>query len=412
MWVLVLALQTAAATSPATDDKRDIVVTAARPEDSGRAWKACRKRHCPPDEEIHAALVHAETLFVAGDYRQAQSVIAATVDATRGAAALYPVPVGDLRRAQATIASHRGDPTLARQGMIQSGAALRTGLGEADARVLIQRLQTADSLMLREPRPATQVGGPRSATDSRESALRGYDAVARDARRLGLAEIEGRALLRRAALLTGLAAADPRTYGRRARVAIAALTGRADPRIAPHRQAALVLAARLDAAGGDTAALDPVVDLVSTQPSATPVLLYAPPIDWQGDPARAQTLARRTVAQNQADAVDLSRSDQWIDLGFRIGPDGRVADAEILRASDAPAGSWTGPVLAAVRLRRYARPDPAAAAMRRVERHSYTATSEPVTGTRIALPNGRPRIAVTDLTDDVAAPAPVPAPSG
>ena len=407
MLTFILALQAAtvpipaqAAIDPQTAKRSDIVVTSARLEEAERAWKACRKRNCPPDQEIHAALVHGENLFVAGDYAQAGSVIATTVNATRGAAARYPVAVGDLRRAQATIASHNGDPSTARQGMIYSTAALKAGLGDDDRRVLVQRLQTADSLMLREPTLGTQVGGPLRSTDSREGALRAYAAVARDAWPLGDADTEGRALLRGAALLTRFAAGDPRSYERRARRAVEVITARTDPRMLAYRQAALVLQARLDAADGDMAAVDRLVALVSDQPSPVPTLLYAPPIDWSKDVARRQSLARRAIAKIQAEYVDSYNSDQWIDIGFRIAADGRVVGAEVLRASDTPPGSWAGVSLASVQGRRYAYLAPTAAAKFRVERHSLTTASENVTGTRIETRTGLPRIAVTDLTDD------------
>ena len=78
MLTFILALQAATvpipaqvAIDPQTAKRSDIVVTSARLEEAERAWKACRKRNCPPDQEIHAALVHGENLFVAGDYARA-----------------------------------------------------------------------------------------------------------------------------------------------------------------------------------------------------------------------------------------------------------------------------------------------------------------------------------------------------
>ncbi len=86
MILLALSFQAVAAHSVAmVSEKRDIVVIGTPLKDSERYWQACRKRHCPPDEEIKAALIHGENLFVAGDYRQYRAVLNATI-ATRVAA--------------------------------------------------------------------------------------------------------------------------------------------------------------------------------------------------------------------------------------------------------------------------------------------------------------------------------------
>ncbi|USU08276.1 hypothetical protein NF700_14555 [Sphingomonadaceae bacterium OTU29MARTA1] len=121
MILLALSLQAVAAPSVAmVSEKRDIVVIGTPLKDSERYWQACRKRHCPPDEEIKAALIHGENLFVAGDYRQSRAVLNATIANTRGSEARFPVAVSDLRRAEARVATHMGETEDVRRGMVAS----------------------------------------------------------------------------------------------------------------------------------------------------------------------------------------------------------------------------------------------------------------------------------------------------
>lgn len=398
--LLLVAGQTAAPHPPI---QRDIVVTGVRLEDSERDWKLCRARDCPPDQEIEAALGHGENLFVAGDYAQARSVLATTIRNTRGAAKRFPTQVGDLRRAEARVASHLGEDVQVRVGMLAARDALAAGLGEDDPRVLAQRLQVADAMMLQPPRLRYNLGDVRPyQEDKRRVALRTYEAVAEQAQRLDLPDLLGRALVRRAALLVGFAAANPRGYDKPARGAIDRVTQTTDPRLAPFRDAARVLRARLDARTGGEAAVDRLVQDFDIQAGRLPVLLYAPPIDWNASRDRAASLAKQRVAQNEGQRTDLGRTDEWVDIAFAIGADGRVADAELLRESDGRAGDWTAPVLAAVRARRYARLalPPGTPGLSRVERHTYTASYGAVTGSNLRLQTGVPRVVVTDMTLD------------
>ena len=149
--------------------------------------------------------------------------MATTTNNTRNAAARYPVAVGDLRRASARIAAHSGENGDARRGMVASRDALKKGLGADDARTLAQRLLIGDSMMLGGLKPV-QRGQNLFLNDSRQEALQAYDNVAREAHRLGLVELEGRALLRTASLLSALAVDQPWAYQSRARAAIRRIT--------------------------------------------------------------------------------------------------------------------------------------------------------------------------------------------
>ncbi len=411
MILLALSLQAVAAPSVAmVSEKRDIVVIGTPLKDSERYWQACRKRHCPPDEEIKAALIHGENLFVAGDYRQSRAVLNATIANTRGSEACFPVAVSDLRRAEARVATHMGETDDVRRGMVASRDALKAGLGAKDQRTLAQRLQIGDSMMLEGPQSMSS--GPNMFyNDYRLGALRAYESVARDAEQLDLPEIRGRAMIRVASLLTVLAAGNPSAYETRARAALRRITDTTDPRLAVFRDAAVLLGGRMDIARGDPGAVDRLVASYKGPPSDRPVLLYAPPIDWNASHDRTAAAAG-VIAASGTGHTDAGHADEWIDVTFVVRPDGRVEDVEMLRESGNRRSDWIGPVLQQIAGRRYAplMVETGAPGQMRVERHTYTASWGGGTGSRIRKQVGKPRVVVLDLTAEQSAGPPVTPP--
>lgn len=408
MILLLLALQAVVTPSVATGtEKRDIVVLGTSLKDSERDWKACRKRRCPPDEEIKVALIHGENLFVAGDYRKSRAVLSVAIANTRSAAARFPVDVSDLRRAEARVASHLGETDDVRRGMVASRNALKAGLGTEDERTLAQRLQIGDSMMLEGTRPIS-TGPSIFYNDSRIGALRTYEKVARDAERLDLPEIRGRAMIRIASLLIALTAGNPSAYETRARAALRRITDTTDPRLAVFRDTAVLLAAKMDVARGDPGAVDRLVASYTGPASDQPVLLYAPPIDWNASRDRMATAAGVAAARGTGNP-DAGHSDEWIDVSFLVRPDGRVEDVEMLRESGNRRSDWIGPVLQQVAGRRYAplKVQAGAPGQMRVERHTYTASWGGGTGSRIRRQIGPPRVVILDLTAEQSASTPI-----
>jgi len=400
--LLLLALQATAAPAVPLADTRDIVVTATRLEATERLWRDCRKRGCPADEEIRAAIAHAENLFVAGDYERSRRTLAATIGSTRGAAKRFPVAVGDLRRAEARVSGHLGETDLTRQGMTASRDALATGLGEDDPRTLAQRLLIADAMMIEAPKPP-RVGSLFRYADERDTALRTYEKVVEDAHRLGLADLEGRALLRRVALFARLAAVDAATYSGSLRGALKRLADTTDPKLAPYREAGVLVEVKLAAGRGDAAAIERLVAAGRpVAPGTLPPLIHAPPVIL-ADSRDHMALTRQRLNGEPSTA----RDDQWIDVGFAIDADGRVSDVDVLRESRNRRGDWIQPVLAAVRGRRYGTTAGATApvAIQRVERYTYTATWSFATNGGIRRQTGVPRVVVLDITADAEATA-------
>src|SRR5690349_18093767 len=98
---LLAASGTAVAQSPQShkacpDAPQTIVVIGDRVADLRRRLAACLPRHCPPNEDIDATTALAELLFDNGEYRDARTVLLASIGRNRRDAAHYPEPVSDL----------------------------------------------------------------------------------------------------------------------------------------------------------------------------------------------------------------------------------------------------------------------------------------------------------------------------
>lgn len=301
------------AAAPQAVAGRDVVVTARPLAATEKAWRDCLARSRPPNEEVAAALAHAENLFVAGN-------------------------------------------------------------------VLGQRIEIGDAY--------AQIGRP-------EDALDFYDAVEERAAELGLAALAGQAMLRRA-MLHLVYAEDDRSSGAeaRARESIARLTGTTDPALAPFREAAGFLAARLRLARGDEGALAKWLVERRLRPGPKPVLLHAPAVDPNAAAMRPMVLGARETTS----AFD----DQWIDISFWVAPDGTVRDASVLRSAKALDRAWVGPVLAAVARRRYAPLDLPLnhPGLPRVERVTYTSWYNEPSGPGVRTRSGVPTLLFLDLTEE------------
>ncbi|PAX09427.1 hypothetical protein [Sphingomonas lenta] len=388
----VIALLQAA---PAQAEGREVVVTARPLADTERAWLDCMARKCPPDQEIAAAVAHAENQFVAGDYKAARGTLLRTIGHVRGREREFPVEIGNIWRGKSRIDAHLGEGDRSRIAASESLLALKAGLPDDDPRVFAQRIELGDNLV--------QMGRFRQG-------LAIYEGVARRARSLDRPVFEGHALLRIASIWTGAAAGRVRSAAaeQEARRAIGELSRLTGPGVAAFREAAGLLEAKLAARNGDPAAIDRLIARLAARSSERPLLVYSPPID-----PFAPGMAPVTVngLQDPLTGVRSStgpvRTDvfekQWIDVGFRIAPDGTVKDAEMLRGSDELQPLWVEPVLRQVRGRRYAPLRTAGAdapGLFRVERVTFTSDYFVPTGTRIRMRSGEPRIIVTDLTAD------------
>src|SRR5207253_2845852 len=95
-----------AAAQPGTP--QTIVVVGQRLADLRAQLADCLARHCSPDEDIDVSTALAQALFVANEYREARSVLLASIGRNRRYAAQYPEPVSELYRSNALVARHLG----------------------------------------------------------------------------------------------------------------------------------------------------------------------------------------------------------------------------------------------------------------------------------------------------------------
>jgi hypothetical protein len=359
-----------------------IVVTGRSLSDTEKALRDCLARNCPPDEDVAATIAHAENQFVSGDYKSSRQTLLAGAGRNRRHARQYPVPVSDLLRANSRVAAHLGEGEAYRVGAIDVLGALKAGLSKDDPRVLVARVELADSLM--------KFGRI-------DTAEMRYREVAREAKKLNLPVVEAFARLRIASMYIQLAEEDASSYRRRAIAALDDVIASPVPEHRPFARAARVLKARFAAKSGDMSAVDEVLADLKSTPTAKPVLLYAVPIKMPDVSTRSEGQGSVTRLMS-TDNVD----DQWVDVSFWVAPDGRTTDVDVLRSSPSYSGSWTKPILESVKARRYAplkmdRSDPG---ILRVERYTFTARWTTVTGSRMRVREAEPRIEMLDLSTD------------
>ena len=386
-----LALVAALATTPAFAQQKspdpattgpDIVVTGMTLKDAKAALAACIARQCPPDKDIDATLAVAETQFVAGDYAGARATMLKSLGRNRRYGKTYPVPVSDLLRADARVAAHLGETEAYRVGTISMLRTLRAGLPKGDARIFGAQIEVADSF---------------AKTAQIEAALFGYRQVAKEAHAAALPRTEGFARLRVALLYSALSIRRRDAYAQAAIDATDDLIRDPNPEMAPFVQAAKLLRLTTAVKAGTPGAMDRLVtEYRQAGAGATvPVLLYAPKVELRqlsgvegagGDP------------RNQVPFYDFD--NQWIDVSFVIGADGKVTDAEVLRQSPKVRADWAKPILAAVAGRRYAPLAAQTPDLLRVERYTLTSEWRTETGSNIRVRSPIPRIEVVDLSRD------------
>jgi len=353
-----------------------IVVVGNRLADLKAALKACLARRCAPNEDIDASLALAERQLLSGDYRDARTTLLASLRRNKGEARRYPEPLSDLYRANGLVAAHLGMDDDYYDSTWQIYRTLKAGIPKDDYRHLGARMEIAAM--------TTRMKG----VDRGE---RAYREVAEEARRLGREDISGMAEVR-AAWLTYKE--DPGAGRQRLRK----LIDRAPPlQPVALSYAKLFTAAIARAEGHPDEANRLITEIVPDV--RKPVLLYTPPYELV-----EQELSKVSKAPaGGADLVDgnvLRRPSRdfermWVDVSFFVQPNGTVSDVEVVRSEKDT--FWAKPLLKAIQGRKYTpfagtRPYP------KVERYTYTAGYDRLTGTRIPARSPTARIEYLDLS--------------
>lgn len=363
-----------------------IVVTARSLNDSEKRLKDCLARQCPPNEDIHASLSHAENLFIAGDYRNARNVIGKSIKRNHNNAKHYPVDVADLYSGGAAIQQHSGEPSGYMRMTIASRDALKAGLPANDPRIFLSQLA---------------VGDMRAQLGSYDAAGRYYREVWREAEKLSLKNVVARARLRDAFLSslqgeTGSAYAP--YYRAEARRKFQSILADYDTDHSSMALVARLALARLDDKEGSSEAIKAIIARYGQvgKSSDRPTLLFAPSvIDAKGNARRARAEMSGSVPVN---AGTMNLDDVWADIGFWVRPDGTTNDIEILRNRGSK--EWLKPVMTAIQGRRYSRTnaDPADPGFFMLERYTLAAPRDPLTGSRIRTRGLYGKIERLDLT--------------
>ena len=374
-------------TSPASGP--DIVVTGMSLKDAKAALAACIAQRCPPDKDIDATLAVAETQFVAGDYKDARETMLKSIGRNKRFASTYPVPVSDLLRANSRVSAHLGESDAYFNGALDVVSALKAGLATDDWRVLGAKIELADAYAKTRRLPA---------------ALDLYQEVAKRAHALKLGRVEGFALLRLATVSANASDRRNDIFYDGAIKAADVLIANPDPALAPFAKSAKLLKIKLSIKNGDPGAIDTLIAAYrdAGRGQTTPVLLYAPKIEYHDRPAGnapgAGGQVGETLSLTLLDDVD----DQWVDISFEVLPDGKVSDVDVLRKSAKLSGDWVKPILTSISGRRYAPLAANSPSALRVERYSFTSAWETRTGTHFRQRSPQPTIEVVDLSRDPA----------
>jgi hypothetical protein len=373
-----------------------VVVTGDRIADFRRRLAECLARHCAPNEDIDATTALAEALFVAGDYRGARTTLLASIGRNRREAAHYPEPVSDLYRANALVARHLGFDADARSSTREILHALQTGIPVEDARHFTARLEIIESLIA--------FGEYHQAQDQLRE-------LARRARAAGRDDVVAATELR-GLWLEYLQAPYDNTIVRRLTQMASSTDGH---RAVPAR----LLLIRIYNAQGQTSQADTLIAQLGGRGGARRQLLFAPDYELAqadsgvGHASSQQSMQQSLLTGTRPMFVDnLSDRmtdiyDQLIDVGFRIRPDGTVADVQVV--NHVGAVGWESPLLQSISGRRYAIARDGSDTYR-VERYSYTAErrTQDLTGTHIGNRSPRGRVEFRELSE-TNVPAAVPA---
>lgn len=358
----------------------DIVVTGERLE---AAHAECKRGGCSPMRDAQISIEWAESRFRAGAYLDAKSVLAAALRRNGKHYRTDPRPVSALYAAHATVSWQEGDQETYRRATTLRARMTRRHLPVGDTETLASLIAMGDMMArLRQP----------------DEADRAY----KDAERLAIASGRTAAAVR--ATLTRAWLMRLRDRPREAAALVAAAEARAFGAGEIALGAVRAMRLRLAVMDGDPAAIAAARAAFGTAGATRPVLIEAPPFPEDPVTAAARADERQGIRGDGANGAGFARtgtgsSVKWADLGFWIRPDGRTAEATLLRGSRDT--SWAGAMLLQVAGRRY-RPLAMGAdtpGLYRVERVSLRPNYAVPIGSLITRRMGAAFVETLDLTE-------------
>lgn len=375
MLTLLLPLLVTAQSLPDHGQAPNIVVIAERTE---RALAECLARKCGTREDAIASIRHAQTQFAQGTYLAARGTLLRSLRRNGRATEQEPRALSALWFALARVTLHSGDMQEYRRATLRSGSILARS-----ASVTLNERVWGD----------IQIGDVLAGWGDFTGATRRYASIGAQARERGdiaMAEMmDLRAQYIRASG-SGNPAIARRVFARAA--TDATLTPKA-------RTVAISFAAKFDEYVGRP--VSTLLDDLPVQPAdAPPLLLWMAADRFTGqsrDVARAMAMGDMTLFNMlQPGSADVL-GYRWADIGFWITPNGRVADAEVLRGPDNQA--WAKEALRVIGSRRYA-PFEAANESRgryQIERVTLTFGHQTPSGSLIRRRGGMPVLRYEEL---------------
>lgn len=397
--LIVVTLFAAAVAQGTAAGSSSIVVTGQRLQEQKAALAACIARNCPPDEDINATLALAESQLIDGNYRDARRTLLASLGRNKDEAARYPVPVSDLYRANGRVAAGLGmdvDYYRSTWGIYRT---LKHGLPDDKVRHFSALMEVAEM---------------NYRTSGHERARLYYEMIASQARKAGRPDIAALAELRSA-----IRHLPPGSTWQVAAIKRVAANDSAEMR-APALEAKLALA-RLAISKGDESEAGAIQAELATLKLGRPILIYSPPYSVAQDGLRGTRHESSTMDNRPAPVAGERTSrvpghdlrgptssatyriapmvdDMWLDVAFRVTPEGRVADLKVTRSKGDT--SWAKPLLRSIAGRRYTPGDLASPTSARLERYTLTSTLEKRSETFARRHSPNTRVEYMDLSDE------------
>lgn len=385
-----IALAAVTQTQPSVAVQDPIVITGQRITDYRDRLASCIARNCPPDEDIRASTALAEVLFIAGDYRNARSVLQASVGRNKREAARYPEPLSELYRADAKIARHLGFDAEARRSTRMILRSLKTGIPVEDGRHLTARLEMVHSLIFFGKYGEAE----RGLRDLAEIALRaGYKdtATIAELQAMWIQYKRGFQVPAKREMLIAAASPDPqRSIG--AKILLIRVYGEQG-----EKKLADALIRELGRGARKRALLfEPEYQLAQYETVMSTTKRMQSMFTNNSPDRKDKRFTTNNSMANLADRLTDNFEDAWVDLSFRVRADGTVDDVEVIRRGPGAVG-WEEPLVKAVQGRRYT-PANGNLETQKIERFSYTAPMWDGAGSRILSRSLRARVEKIELS--------------
>lgn len=367
---LILAAQALGVTAPVDapptiSDDGTITVTSTRLPDLAAAEAACRQARCPIRQDVAATVAYASKLFEDGAYVKAKQALVAGINRVKHRSGEAPLVVAQLYAATARLSEHEGDQDLTRVAYMKGLDLLRQQLPTSNITRMATEVRYGDWLLSRGDRDG--------ARDRYRAVIAGANDDARVVAQLRLAQIlaSGNERSEAAAILTGLTMA-PDPYTRQAAAALLSRLRLGDPKSAAG-------AAAINARAADV-----------------PMLISAPPFPRPGQFADPRdNYSQDYQAYSAADTGGPPTiMTSWVDVAYRINPDGSVSDVRVERSSHGR--NWAAPLLSYIAGRRYSVTEQG---RERVERFTLTADYYVRIGSLIRRRSVAPRFVGSLLSD-------------